>query len=75
MEKLIERLARPATRRDDVTESSASETGASSRVTTSVGTGFDIAAGGEQDQGGLFGLFQLWPLKSEGFEVDETQIE
>ena len=69
MEKLFERLGRTSDHRDGVSSASTSETIHSGRSKQQL----ESAVGLENDD--LFGLFQLWPLKSQGHEVDETQIE
>ncbi|RYP20157.1 hypothetical protein DL766_008254 [Monosporascus sp. MC13-8B] len=70
MEKLIERFAQSSDHRDDACSTSMrGETFHSGRSTQQS----DRALGPGKDD--LFGIFQLWPLESEGVEVDETNIE
>ncbi|TRX91012.1 hypothetical protein FHL15_007994 [Xylaria flabelliformis] len=77
METLIERLGRSSQRREDAEShiSRVLDAGATFGPASSVSSAQsnDPAFGADED--GQFGLFQLWPLKSEGFDVDETQVD
>lgn len=78
MDRLIEKLARPSGRHDDVTSSSAAlspEPGSTflSTASSAPNQSYNPASEAEHDE--QLGLFQLWPLKSEGYEVEKTQVE
>ncbi|KAI0543731.1 hypothetical protein F4679DRAFT_577412 [Xylaria curta] len=74
METLMERLGRPSQRREDA-ESLASQVLDAGATFSSVSPGQSDDPAFGLDQDGQFGLFQLWPLKSEGFDVDDTQVD
>lgn len=77
MEKLIEKLARPSGRRDDAASSTTSslEPGSTFGSTASSAPDQLSHPASEAEHDEQLGLFQLWPLKSEGYEVERTQIE